>query len=360
VRGTDLPSGKDDSTNSVILKEIARTISARAGAGNFRSNLLNRPTAPAAHSHSPARLAVREQDAVADRSDQDVDRFVDRKCGLAARQSAALESLQMLGRVSATARGEGAPEVKIPVQHLVYVALSGLLAHLERVLTSANHDKATQGNTMAGTSLPYLHSPGSLKTALERIRAATTPERVTLDFVNNTLQIKGGTGSALIPFFKKIGLVSSDGTPTELYKRVRNPSLGGTAIAEAIKSGYAPLRQVNESFYDLPEKDLNNLILQVTGLAHDNQVAKLTCSTLKSLKAFADFKTPLAEEVLIPKESVSIAIPSSGGPATRFETQRLGLNLAYTINLNLPATPDQAVFNAIFKALKEHLISNEQ
>jgi uncharacterized protein (DUF2267 family) len=117
---------------------------------------------------------------------------------------------------------------------------------------------------------------------------------------------------------------------------------------------------VNESFYDLPERDLNNLILQVTGLAHDNQVAKLTCSTLKSLKAFADFKTPLAEEVLIPKESVSTAIPSSGGPATRFETQRLGLNLAYTINLNLPATPDQAVFNAIFKALKEHLISNEQ
>jgi hypothetical protein len=36
--------------------------------------------------------------------------------------------------------------------------------------------------------------------------------------------------------------------------------------------------------------------------------------------------------------------------------QSLGLNLGYTINLNLPATSDPAVFNAIFKALKEHLL----
>jgi hypothetical protein len=101
------------------------------------------------------------------------------------------------------------------------------------------------------------------------------------------------------------------------------------------------------------------LILQVTGLEHDNQVAKLTFSTLKSLKAFADFKTAGVEEVANPKDIVSIITPSPASSNGGFETPRLGLNLAYTINLNLPATPDQAVFNAIFKALKEHLISNE-
>ena len=94
---------------------------------------------------------------------------------------------------------------------------------------------------MAATPLPYLASPGSIKTALEKIRAAATPERVTGDFMNTKLQIKGGTGSALIPFLKKIGFVASDGAPTELYKRFRNPSIGGTAVAAAIKIGYAPL-----------------------------------------------------------------------------------------------------------------------
>jgi hypothetical protein len=119
---------------------------------------------------------------------------------------------------------------------------------------------------MTATPLPYLASPGSLKNALEKIRAAATPERVTGDFMSTMLQIKGGTGSALIPFLKKVGFVASDGAPTELYKRFRNPSIGGTAVADAIKIGYAPLKQVNEYFYELSDKDLSNLILQVTGL----------------------------------------------------------------------------------------------
>jgi len=34
----------------------------------------------------------------------------------------------------------------------------------------------------------------------------------------------------------------------------------------------------------------------------------------------------------------------------------LKFNLSYTINLNLPKTDDIAVFNAIFRALKENLL----
>jgi len=149
---------------------------------------------------------------------------------------------------------------------------------------------------MAGTALPYLAAPGSIKNGLEKIRAAATPERVTQDFMTTKLQIKGGTGTALIPFLKKIGLIAPDGAPTELYKRFRNPSIGGTAIADAIKIGYAPLGQVNEYFYELSDQDLSNLVLQVTGLDHDNQVAKLIFSTLKGLKHFADFKTDVEKD----------------------------------------------------------------
>ena len=208
---------------------------------------------------------------------------------------------------------------------------------------------------MPGTALPYLASPGSIKTALDKIRVAATPDRVTQDFISSKLQIKGGTGSALIPFFKKLGLVASDGAPTELYKRFRNPSIGGTAIASAILTGYAPLKEANEYFFDLSDQELMNLILQVTGLDHDNKVAKLVFSTLQTVKTFADFKSAHTEETTEAKE----VIPKMQVNNSNQETAKLGLNLAYTINLNLPATSDQAVFNAIFKSLKEHLISNE-
>ena len=37
--------------------------------------------------------------------------------------------------------------------------------------------------------------------------------------------------------------------------------------------------------------------------------------------------------------------------------KNIGFSLGYTINLNLPATSDPAVFDAIFKSLKENLLS---
>jgi hypothetical protein len=203
-------------------------------------------------------------------------------------------------------------------------------------------------------SLPYLAAPGSIKTALEKIQNASTPERVTQDFVTTKLQMKGGTGAAIPPFLKKLGFAASDGSPTELYKQFRNPSLAGAAIATAIKNAYRELGSANEYFYDLPEKDLLDLIVQVTGSEKDGSTTKLTLSTLKILKQFADFESKPATE--LPVKVVTIENNQDSG--SRNERQRVGLNLSYTINLNLPATSDQAVFNAIFRSLKEHLLSN--
>jgi len=36
--------------------------------------------------------------------------------------------------------------------------------------------------------------------------------------------------------------------------------------------------------------------------------------------------------------------------------KNVGLNLSYTINLNLPETDDINVYNAIFKSLKENML----
>lgn len=207
-------------------------------------------------------------------------------------------------------------------------------------------------------SLPYLVSPGSIKTALERIRQAATPERVTQDFISTKLAMKGGTGAAIIPFLKKIGFVNSDGSPTDLYKQYRNSTKGGAAIAAAIKIGYKKLEEVNEYFYDLSDSELKALIVQVTGAEQDSSVAKLTYSTVKTLKAFAKF-----DEIADPE---SAEPPSAAGNATQREHPDVrpprrgigGLSLSYTINLNLPSTSEQAVFNAIFRSLKEHLLSD--
>lgn len=218
------------------------------------------------------------------------------------------------------------------------------------------------------TKLPYVTSPTSIKNALERIRTAATPPRFTTDFVSTVLQIKGGTGAAIVPFMKRLGLVASDGAPTDLYKRFRNQANGGIAMAVAIKGAYADLAAQNEYFYRLPDKELQGLILQVTGLDRENKVAQCIYSSLKVLKTFADF-----ESFNDPHSTISA--PSSVGDSEnkayitnqfaepnriQLGANGIGLNLSYTINLNLPATADQAVFNAIFKSLREHLLSGNE
>lgn len=209
-------------------------------------------------------------------------------------------------------------------------------------------------------NLPYVASPGSIKTALEKIRSAATPERVTKDFVTTVLQIKGGTGGNIPPFLKRIGFVGSDGAPTDLYRKFRNPATGGAAVADAIRIGYKDLLQANEYFYKLSDKELLALIVQVTGVEADNRAAALTLSSIKALKAFANFdavetKTEMQERQ--GQESLTKDVGSSPHQNTK---GAVGLNLSYTINLNLPATTDQAVFNAIFRSLKEHLLSTNE
>lgn len=80
-------------------------------------------------------------------------------------------------------------------------------------------------------------------------------------------------------------------------------------------------------------------------------------ATLKNLKSFARFGEPEA----VPEKAVALPGPAAGNSngkgALEASERGIGLNLSYTINLNLPATTDQAVFNAIFRSLKEHLLS---
>jgi hypothetical protein len=211
-------------------------------------------------------------------------------------------------------------------------------------------------------SLPYLVSPGSLKTALDRIKEAATPPRVNGEFVEGVLLMKGGTGKAIIPYLKKIGLVAPDGTPTDLYKRFRgSEKISKIAAGEAVLLGYKELAQINEKFYDLSESELTSLILQITGHASNSDVARRILSTLLSLKSYASF-----ENGVLPNKQQDQPAPlveqynAQNRPPKVSDSAQVDFRLAYTINLNLPATTDQAVFNAIFKSLKEHLLTNDE
>lgn len=207
------------------------------------------------------------------------------------------------------------------------------------------------------SKLPYLTSPGTIETALKRVKAAATPPTFNNDFVHAVLQIKGGTGKTVAPFFKKLGLVSDAGVPTALYQKLRNPSTAGGALAQATKHAYKPLFDVNEYAHKLSDKDLKGLILQVTGLEEGNRTSDLIYQTFTKLKKESSFEAPVAaEEKTGPDEGDSQPIQNSNSERDKPLRE---LRIGYTINLNLPATANIEVFDAIFQSLRKNLLTDE-
>jgi hypothetical protein len=185
---------------------------------------------------------------------------------------------------------------------------------------------------------------------LNKVKEAKTPDRFTQDFLETKLGFKGGTARQFIPLSKKLGLLNSDGTPTDLYKKLRNDSTSGAAMAEALKIGYREAFERNEYANDLNKEQFKGLVVEITGLEAKNKVVRLICQTFETLKPFANFDVKLPQTTVEEKISKKEEISKPG------EARDFDLNLSYTINLVLPKTDDPAVFNAIFRSLRDNLL----
>lgn len=215
-------------------------------------------------------------------------------------------------------------------------------------------------------NLPYLAAPTNIPKALEKIRSVPTPPRVTQDFVKAKLQIPSSSGNQMTSFLKRIGFTNADGSPSDLYVKFRNKKTAGHAIAQAIRIAYAPLYEHHEYAHELPDDELRDLIIQVTGLAADARSVDLIMKTLSLLKEQAGFDETIEgqegkEKMQGEQTAAPPSIPATVPPVLPEHPARhkkLGMNLSYTINLNLPPSTDIAVFNAIFKSLKENLLKD--
>src|SRR6187549_2078813 len=100
---------------------------------------------------------------------------------------------------------------------------------------------------------PFMNATGAVSKILEKIKLAATPDRFTQDYLATELGFSGGSPRPFIPLAKKMGLIGSDGTPTELYRQFRNTnaSISKAAMAKAIKNAYGEIYSRNEYAHSL-------------------------------------------------------------------------------------------------------------
>lgn len=165
----------------------------------------------------------------------------------------------------------------------------------------------------------------------------------------------------MIPLLKKLSFLGDDGKPTQVYRDFRNPDLSGSAMAKGIKLAYEPLYRRNEYAHSLTREKLVQMMVDVTGKDHDSDATKKTYTTFDVLRGEADFKAgaSLVEKGLTPDATSSSGDSVNGPLKTSSAKGAVGINLGYTVNLNLPETTNIEVYNAIFKSLNEHFLKHE-
>lgn len=211
--------------------------------------------------------------------------------------------------------------------------------------------KAIPGN------LAYLSNTSALKSVLDKIVSASKPEKFTQDYLANVLGMSGGSARATIPILKRIGFLTSDGTPTELYSKFRVDTGRAEAVFSALRNGWAELFRRSEHVYAADDKKLTDLILEVTGLERSDPALRAVRGTFRVFTSYLPTGFASADLAnaapIAPDQPTNTPEPHSYTGEFRASSP---LGLSYHINIVIPETKDAEVLNAIFRSLRDNLL----
>lgn len=204
-------------------------------------------------------------------------------------------------------------------------------------------------------TLPFMNAYGQIGKIFDKMHSARKPAKFTQDFLETILGFKSKSARAIVPLPVKLGFLTSDKIPTELYSEFQNPKLKKHAVAKGMKKAYAALFEINTYLGDAEAAEVEGIICQATGLGKDEDKFKVISKTFISLREIADF-SPLDENKTVAEAISTDGEQVDGGAiAGREPIQgKTRLGWSYTINLNLPETTDIEVFDAIFASMKKN------
>ena len=209
----------------------------------------------------------------------------------------------------------------------------------------------------------YTLKTGSLQAYFDAMLDAQPPERFSVKFLEN-LGFTSTNDRLFIGILKDLGFLNRDGTPQQRYFDFLDRSRSKQVLADGIREAYADLFSVNTKANEFSIQDAKNKLRTLYSGKKTDLVIGNIAKTFRALCDAADFSAPApARQERRPAEESAHEVQPEREP-----TQRHGPDeshppsgkirvsgLQYHINIVLPDTRDQAVFDAIFKSLRDHL-----
>jgi hypothetical protein len=202
----------------------------------------------------------------------------------------------------------------------------------------------------------YLIKTGNAEEFFNAIRNAKAPERFTNTFLKD-LGFTSSNDRLYIGVLKGLRFLDDNGAPTDRYFAFLDQSQSDVILAEAIRDAYEELFAINRDAQTLALEDVQGKLKTLTRGQKSDNVINWMANTFRSLCDLADW-SPLAKASA---EAPPSAPPTAEGPTPMTgplssETSRAPLELHYNIQLILPDTRDQAVYDALFASLRRHLL----
>ncbi len=214
----------------------------------------------------------------------------------------------------------------------------------------ASTDKGKPREIKGG--VPYTTSPGVLKRALEGIIAAERPDKFSPDFMETILHLTGGGARAVPPMLKKMQFLSPDGSPTTLYSKFKTDGGRSQAAYEGLRNAFGELFKRKEFVHRADENAVKDVLVEITGLKKADSIIRLMYASFEAVRVFITAD--------VAKDSDAHRETDVGNAFERMPQDPpvggVKLGLSYQINIVLPETENIAVFNAIFKSLRDNLL----
>lgn len=206
----------------------------------------------------------------------------------------------------------------------------------------------------------YMQSVKNLSAILGEIQQAQVPQKFTVEFLK-TLGFTSSNDRSILGVLKALDFLDQAGVPTERYRGYRNKAEAPYVLAAAIRQAYSDLFLARENAESLANDRIKGIL--ATKVDKGDAVLDKMAMTFRALVGLAKWDRPSQQQQqqahVLHEETPGI--PSGDAPApivpdARVPVPQLPLQYAYNIQIQLPATKDISVYNAIFKSIREHLL----
>jgi hypothetical protein len=225
----------------------------------------------------------------------------------------------------------------------------------------------TTGDNAQALAESYTLKPNAIPSYFDAILDAQAPERFSLKFLEN-LGFTSTNDRLFVGILKDLGFLNRDGAPQTRYFEYLDRSQSKRVVADGIRDAFADLFAINTKANTFTVEEAKNKLRTLFAGKKSNLVISNIAKTFKALCDYADFtrsatakksvksetdtpatEPPAAEKSGIPATDVPPATPDQNRPVIKIA------GLQYHINIVLPETRDQGVFDAIFRSLRDHL-----